>query len=213
MMEKALLPQHIALQYSGNDPKGSHHLNATKFGLMQNMVITKLAQTPEPMPQSENLSLNGSAKESSDTWLVAPSKSEEKSISTQDLSLLMKTQSTLTNGEIKLENNQNDEQFLNHQGGRLQSSNEIFQQMREEKLILMERITQLEDQNQRLKDENNTIEDEDKEKTVQRLTTELRVAMIAQEELKKDYAAANRERESMVMKYAVGEKQLIDTQR
>ncbi|KAG7200853.1 hypothetical protein KM043_003218 [Ampulex compressa] len=51
------------------------------------------------------------------------------------------------------------------------------------------------------------------EKTVDRLTFELRSSLTSQEAYKKEYIAANKERENMVMKYAVGEKQLIDTQK
>ncbi|XP_066582391.1 coiled-coil domain-containing protein 186-like isoform X2 [Prorops nasuta] len=53
----------------------------------------------------------------------------------------------------------------------------------------------------------------DLEANVVKLTNELRSAVAYQEILKRDYEIANKERESMVMKYAVGEKQLIDAQR
>ncbi|XP_012288999.1 coiled-coil domain-containing protein 186 [Orussus abietinus] len=51
------------------------------------------------------------------------------------------------------------------------------------------------------------------EKTVDQLSSELKTVTTNYELLRKDYTAANKERESMVMKYVVSEKQLIDTQR
>lgn len=49
--------------------------------------------------------------------------------------------------------------------------------------------------------------------TVERISAEIQAAKVQTENMSRDYVAANKERESMVMKYAVGEKQLIDTQR
>ncbi|XP_017886485.1 coiled-coil domain-containing protein 186-like isoform X2 [Ceratina calcarata] len=51
------------------------------------------------------------------------------------------------------------------------------------------------------------------EKTIDELTFDLRSSLEAQEMLKKEYHAANKERENMVMRYAVSEEQLIDTRR
>lgn len=81
----------------------------------------------------------------------------------------------------------------------------------------VERITKLEERNQRLEVEKiGELQREEiatLEKTVSRLTNELKTAFANQESMSKEYAAANKEREGMVMKYAVSEKQLIDAQR
>ncbi|XP_015116914.1 coiled-coil domain-containing protein 186 isoform X2 [Diachasma alloeum] len=195
IMEKALLPQHIAARYGGNDKKRLHDLDAIKFGSMQNIVTGKLPEAP-----------NSNGTDNSDEITVDPSNSGKNSTSTQDLSALsLHVDSSMTNGETKPENVQSN--------GEAVSSLPHSELMREDKWILVERIKQLEERNRKLEEENDPIEIENRERTVERLTTELRMAMITQEELKRDYAAANRERESMVMKFAVGEKQLIDTQR
>lgn len=57
------------------------------------------------------------------------------------------------------------------------------------------------------------IQIETLEKTVDKLTFELRASLATQDILKREHSAANKEMESMVIKYAVSEKQLIDTQR
>ncbi|CAL7937946.1 unnamed protein product [Xylocopa violacea] len=82
---------------------------------------------------------------------------------------------------------------------------------------LQDRVEHLEERNQTLEVENKkedfSASIEALEKTINRLTSELHTSLEAQETYKKEYNAANKERESMVMKYVVSEKQLIDTQR
>ncbi|XP_031825744.1 coiled-coil domain-containing protein 186 isoform X2 [Nomia melanderi] len=89
---------------------------------------------------------------------------------------------------------------------------------------LKTKYLKLQEKTEYLEERNRTLETENKgeihasqigtlEKTINRLTFELHTSLEAQETLKKEYNAANKERESMVMKYAVSEKQLIDTQR
>ncbi|XP_033215056.1 coiled-coil domain-containing protein 186 isoform X2 [Belonocnema kinseyi] len=89
--------------------------------------------------------------------------------------------------------------------------------MKKENEKFVERIAKLEERNQRLEvekiGESQKEEIATLEKTVSRLTNELKTAFSNQESMSKVYAAANKERESMVMKYAVSEKQLIDAQR
>lgn len=84
-------------------------------------------------------------------------------------------------------------------------------------LKLQEKVECLEERNQVLESENKgetfTIQLETLQRTINTLTSELHSSLAAQETLRKEYSAANKERESMVMKYAVSEKQLIDTQR
>ncbi|XP_033324802.1 coiled-coil domain-containing protein 186 isoform X1 [Megalopta genalis] len=84
-------------------------------------------------------------------------------------------------------------------------------------LKLQEKVEYLEERNRLLEAENRgeiyALQIETLEKTINRLTSELHGSLESQENLKKEYSAANKERECMVMKYAVGEKQLIDTQR
>ncbi|XP_076241676.1 coiled-coil domain-containing protein 186 isoform X2 [Calliopsis andreniformis] len=84
-------------------------------------------------------------------------------------------------------------------------------------LKCQEKIEYLEERNRTLETESKkgiySVQVENLEKTINRLTSELHTSLTAQEVLRKEYSAANKERESMVMKYAIGEKQLIDTQR
>ncbi|XP_063988851.1 coiled-coil domain-containing protein 186 isoform X2 [Diachasmimorpha longicaudata] len=186
IMEKALLPQHIAARYSATDKKRLQDLDAVKFGSMQN-ITGKISESP---------TMNGM-----DNSTEPPADPKKNGVSCQHLPV----DSALSNGEIKPEYDQgNGDTILIPQNSEL---------MREDNWILIERIKQLEERNRKLEEENNPLEVENRERTVERLTTELRMAMIVQDELKRDYAVANRERESMVMKFAVGEKQLIDTQR
>ncbi|XP_032667819.1 coiled-coil domain-containing protein 186 isoform X2 [Odontomachus brunneus] len=51
------------------------------------------------------------------------------------------------------------------------------------------------------------------EKAVTKLTTDLNASLVTQEALKNECTAVNKERENMVMKYVISEKQLIDSQR
>ncbi|XP_014478393.1 PREDICTED: coiled-coil domain-containing protein 186 isoform X2 [Dinoponera quadriceps] len=51
------------------------------------------------------------------------------------------------------------------------------------------------------------------EKAVIKLTTDLNASLAAQEALKNECTAVNKEKENMVMKYVISEKQLIDSQR
>ncbi|XP_076166010.1 coiled-coil domain-containing protein 186 isoform X2 [Ptiloglossa arizonensis] len=84
-------------------------------------------------------------------------------------------------------------------------------------LKFQEKIDYVEERNRILEAENKgeiySIQIENLEKTINKLTFELHTSLTTQETLKKEYNAANKERESMVMKYAVSEKNLIDTQR
>ncbi|XP_076631203.1 coiled-coil domain-containing protein 186 isoform X2 [Colletes latitarsis] len=84
-------------------------------------------------------------------------------------------------------------------------------------LKFQEKVEYTEERNRALEAENKgeiySLQIETLEKTINRLTFELNASLAAQETLKREYNAANKERESMVMKYAVSEKQLIDTQR
>lgn len=54
---------------------------------------------------------------------------------------------------------------------------------------------------------------ENLEKAVIKLTTDLNASLATQEALKNECIAVNKERENMVMKYVISEKQLIDSQR
>ncbi|XP_015602940.1 coiled-coil domain-containing protein 186 isoform X2 [Cephus cinctus] len=82
---------------------------------------------------------------------------------------------------------------------------------------LSDKTEVLEKENKRLAAEKNgelyAIQIETLEKTIEHLRHEMKEATTKQETLSKEYTAANKERESMVMKYAVSEKQLIDAQR
>ncbi|XP_012172475.1 coiled-coil domain-containing protein 186 isoform X1 [Bombus terrestris] len=92
-----------------------------------------------------------------------------------------------------------------------------YADLKSKHLKLQEKVEHLEERNRILEAENKgevfSVQIETLEKTINRLTLELHTSLEAQEMYKKEYSAANKERESMVMKYAVSEKQLIDTQR
>ena len=92
-----------------------------------------------------------------------------------------------------------------------------YADLKSKHLKLQEEVEHLEEKNRILEAENkgeiSSVQIETLEKTINRLTFELHTSLETQETYKKEYSAANKERESMVMKYAVSEKQLIDTQR
>lgn len=92
-----------------------------------------------------------------------------------------------------------------------------YADLKSQYLMLQERVEHLVERNRMLEVENKgeifAGQIETLEKTINRLTFELHASLEIQETLKKEYNAANKERESMVMKYAVSEEQLIDTQR
>lgn len=92
-----------------------------------------------------------------------------------------------------------------------------YADLKSKHLKLQEEVEHLEEKNRILeaqsKGEISSVQIETLEKTINRLTFELHTSLETQEMYKKEYSAANKERESMVMKYAVSEKQLIDTQR
>lgn len=88
-----------------------------------------------------------------------------------------------------------------------------FECLKAEKNQLEVRLKQIEERNKQLELDNSTGEIENREKIVERLTNELRIAISVQESLRKQYTTVMNDRETMVMKYAVSEKQLIDTQK
>ncbi|KAF3422608.1 hypothetical protein E2986_04229 [Frieseomelitta varia] len=92
-----------------------------------------------------------------------------------------------------------------------------YADLKSKHLKLQEEVEHLEEKNRILEAQNKgeifSVQIETLEKTINRLTLELHTSLETQEMYKKEYTAANKERESMVMKYAVSEKQLIDTQR
>ena len=89
--------------------------------------------------------------------------------------------------------------------------------MKKENKKLVEKVAILEEKNLQLETEKNDGFQREEivslRKTVNRLTNELKVALANQESMSRECIAANKEREGMVMKYAVSEKQLIDVQR
>ncbi|XP_043489856.1 coiled-coil domain-containing protein 186 isoform X1 [Polistes fuscatus] len=92
-----------------------------------------------------------------------------------------------------------------------------YAKLKANNIKLSERVEALEARNATLEAEKNgelyKIQIETLEKTVDRLTFELRSSLATQDILKREHSAANKEMESMVIKYAVSEKQFIDTQR
>nr|XP_003701393.2 PREDICTED: uncharacterized protein LOC100882727 [Megachile rotundata] len=92
-----------------------------------------------------------------------------------------------------------------------------YADLKSKHLKLQEKVEYLEERNRSLEAENKEetfpVQIETLQRTINTLTSELHASQTGQEMLKKEYNAANKERESMVMKYAVSEKQLIDTQR
>ncbi|KAL2716228.1 coiled-coil domain-containing protein 186-like isoform X1 [Vespula squamosa] len=92
-----------------------------------------------------------------------------------------------------------------------------YAKLKDNNIKLSEKVEVLEARNNTLEAEKNgepyKIEIETLEKTVDKLTFELRSSLAAQDVLKREHSAANKEMESMVIKYAVSEKRLIDTQR
>ena len=92
-----------------------------------------------------------------------------------------------------------------------------YAMMKKENEKFAEKITKLEERNQRLEEEKiGEFQKEEiaaLEKTISRLTNELKTSLSNQESMSREYTTANKEREGMVMKYAVSEKQLIDAQR
>lgn len=92
-----------------------------------------------------------------------------------------------------------------------------YAKLKANNIKLSERVEALEARNASLEAEKNgelyKIQIETLEKTVDRLTFELRSSLATQDILKREHSAANKEMESMVIKYAVSEKQFIDTQR
>nr|XP_050847612.1 coiled-coil domain-containing protein 186-like isoform X4 [Vespula vulgaris] len=92
-----------------------------------------------------------------------------------------------------------------------------YAKLKDNNTKLLEKVEILEEKNNTLEAEKSgepyKIQIETLEKTVDKLTFELRASLATQDILKREHSAANKEMESMVIKYAVSEKQLIDTQR
>ncbi|XP_043665441.1 coiled-coil domain-containing protein 186-like isoform X1 [Vespula pensylvanica] len=92
-----------------------------------------------------------------------------------------------------------------------------YAKLKDNNTKLLEKVEVLEEKNNTLEAEKSgepyKIQIETLEKTVDKLTFELRASLATQDILKREHSAANKEMESMVIKYAVSEKQLIDTQR
>lgn len=92
-----------------------------------------------------------------------------------------------------------------------------YRRLKEENTKLTETVVKLKSDNEKLTAESNSelhaLQLEMIEKTIEQLKNDLKQSSINQDILSKEYTIANKERESMVMKYAISEKQLIDTQR
>ncbi|XP_051174057.1 coiled-coil domain-containing protein 186 isoform X2 [Leptopilina boulardi] len=84
--------------------------------------------------------------------------------------------------------------------------------MKKENEKLITKLSKNEEKNQNSESEKNE-EFITMERTIDRLTNELKNALANLESTNKEFSIANKERECMVMKYAVSEKQLIDVQR
>ncbi|XP_057328872.1 coiled-coil domain-containing protein 186 isoform X2 [Microplitis mediator] len=88
-----------------------------------------------------------------------------------------------------------------------------YKKIKNDKIHLEERIKELENRNQFSSKESISSSIDNRDATINRLTLELRSALSHQENLLQRYTSANKERESMVMKYAISEKQRLDLQR
>ncbi|XP_012267065.2 intracellular protein transport protein USO1 isoform X1 [Athalia rosae] len=92
-----------------------------------------------------------------------------------------------------------------------------YSNLREQSAKLSETLVKVEKENQRLVAENNgelyALQLETLEGTIEQLKNDLKQSATIHDMLNKNYIIANKERESMVMKYAISEKQLIETQR
>ncbi|XP_046816535.1 coiled-coil domain-containing protein 186 isoform X2 [Vespa crabro] len=146
----------------------------------------------------------------------------EEHITTQATEALM-----TTDGEILQENsaecqNHSVNNESSHETNLLEHP--IYLTLLKDYAKLKDNNTKLSEKVEVLKTRNNSLEAEKSgepykiqietlEKTVDRLTYELRASLATQDILKREHSAANKEMESMVIKYAVSEKQLIDTQR
>lgn len=81
-----------------------------------------------------------------------------------------------------------------------------------EKMESLEKLNGL-DREVQVNTDTYNLQVENLEKAVTKLTTDLNASMVMQEALKNECTAVNKEKENMVMKYVISEKQLIDSQR
>ncbi|XP_044581320.1 coiled-coil domain-containing protein 186 isoform X2 [Cotesia glomerata] len=88
---------------------------------------------------------------------------------------------------------------------------EELRKVSRDKMMLEERIKELEINQVSKEPVSPSIDNRDA--TISRLTSELRSALSQKDALLHQYSSANKERESMVMKYAISEKQRLDLQR
>ncbi|XP_044018061.1 coiled-coil domain-containing protein 186 isoform X2 [Aphidius gifuensis] len=215
IMEKALLPQHIASRYNGLDKNPRIIQDSTNN--FENNVLSKKSDSFNSINDTTDDSMTLLTNEcipSNDTPVLSQNSclSVSNGHCNDEKEIPHVTQGSNVNGTNLFEDNDHD-----HDGGNDDEDDEVtienYKKLKIHNLSLLKKLETLEEKNKELELQINPVDIENREKTIERLTNELRLALATNEDLRRNYNSANKERESMVMKYAVGEKQLIDTQR
>lgn len=193
IMEKTLLPQHIANKYSALNRNAEPNSKESPKTSLPNSPSKTVIITTETDCKEKNVDVKEKTEDCED-----PSKAEESK--TEDVILdgpnsPLRNSIFSSNGDVQILEDFSPEEL-----------NAKF----------LERIRQLEEKNQMLEIEKNELVEtkvKSLERTIEKLGSELKNSLEKQEAMSKEVAAVNKDRESMVMKYATGEKQLINAQR
>lgn len=193
IMEKTLLPQHIANKYSALNRTAEPNSKESPKTSLPNSPSKTVMITTETDCKEKNVDVKEKTEDCED-----PSKAEESK--TEDVILdgpnsPLRNSIFSSNGDVQILEDFSPEEL-----------NAKF----------LERIRQLEEKNQMLEIEKNELVEtkvKSLERTIEKLGSELKNSLEKQEAMSKEVAAVNKDRESMVMKYATGEKQLINAQR
>ncbi|KAK2586227.1 hypothetical protein KPH14_001484 [Odynerus spinipes] len=260
IMEKALLPQHLAMKYNSaytntNEKKNmegpsmkrelspKHSIPFTEYDIAKNVInppvsssygtteLNKINDHKE-LPNQTSSILESSSVDLIDSALINTQNNSK--LTNLDESVTIEATENLTiaaDAEILKDDSAECQDHQKDSGdyvGNYQQTSLLQHPMylnllkdnaklKADNIKLSEKVEALEARNDALEAEKSgelyRIRVGTLEKTIDRLTSELRTALATQEILKREHSAANKEMESMVMKYAVSEEQLIDTQR
>ncbi|XP_034948201.1 coiled-coil domain-containing protein 186 isoform X2 [Chelonus insularis] len=229
IMERTLLPQYLVVRNDLNDKKRLEYtVTANSMKSSEEKV-----QESNPMRSSVNMNEknqiaqheqhhnmeNGSINESNDinkkllnTEITNSIENDKDNLNSKDkvFSQIIHEDKIKPIDEVDLTKQTTDE-ILNMDYTELLKE---YKRMRDEKLMLEVKVKRLESCTSKVNNGEEEVSNiDDREKTIERLTNELRTALTHQDEMQKELAMANREKESMVMKYVGSEKQLLDNQK
>ena len=212
IMEKTLLPQHIANKY-GTVNKNVEADSKTSLELTSDK--NKLRQSSLPNSPARITAENENENNVYSSVITYNPKQEDIIISDRSSNASQNDLSVSSSSEAANNILFEDSDEL-RQNPMFMTLIRDHTALKNENMRFLERIRQLEEKNQAFEVDKNELymtKIKPLEKSIEKLTTDLKMSTLNQEAMSKELVANNKEKESMVMKYAIGEKLVIEAQR